>query len=235
VTGDGTGAGSGPRPPTWGTPSVAGIPLDQLAQVGAGAAGPRSRLPEIIDTAVASFGEVGYDATKWSSVADEVGIGQTALYHYFESKAHCLLTIMRLELARSLQRFIAATRGQQDPVAALSAALSSAFDVTEQEIRQLRIVTFNLGVLANPRASEREEGERQVCLAVSEEIEQSWSELLDRVAPRREPPGGDSRVMARAVLGLVDSVWRWYRPAGARSLREIADFHAAAALRVALG
>ena len=34
-----------------------------------------------------------------------MGIGQTALYHYFESKAHCLLTIMSLELTRSLELF----------------------------------------------------------------------------------------------------------------------------------
>ena len=46
-------------------------------------------------------------AHKWAKIADEVGIGQTALYHYFESKAHCLLTIMSLELeplARALPR-----------------------------------------------------------------------------------------------------------------------------------
>ena len=63
--------------------------------------------PVILAAAIDSFGHDGYEHTKWAKIADEVGIGQTALYHYFESKAHCLLTIMSLELeplARALPR-----------------------------------------------------------------------------------------------------------------------------------
>ena len=59
----------------------------------------------ILAAAIDKFGKDGYEHTKWATIADEVGIGQTALYHYFESKAHCLLTIMSLELDRSLERF----------------------------------------------------------------------------------------------------------------------------------
>ena len=65
--------------------------------------GPRSKRALILTAAIEKFGKDGYEHTKWATIADQVGIGQTALYHYFESKAHCLLTIMSLELARSLQ------------------------------------------------------------------------------------------------------------------------------------
>src|SRR6266508_6031767 len=67
--------------------------------------GPRSKRAVILSAAIDSFGQDGYEHTKWAKIADQVGIGQTALYHYFESKAHCLLTIMTLELTRSLERF----------------------------------------------------------------------------------------------------------------------------------
>src|SRR3982751_1156723 len=67
--------------------------------------GPRSKRAVILTAAIESFGKDGYEHTKWAKIADEVGIGQTALYHYFESKAHCLLTIMSLELNRSLEKF----------------------------------------------------------------------------------------------------------------------------------
>ncbi len=56
--------------------------------------GPRSKRALILTAAIDSFGQDGYEHTKWAKIADEVGIGQTALYHYFESKVHCLLTIM---------------------------------------------------------------------------------------------------------------------------------------------
>src|SRR6476620_8234222 len=88
--------------------------------------GPRSKRGLILTAAIERFGEVGFEHTKWASIADEVGIGQTALYHYFESKAHCLLTIMRLELADSAERFNAAVADQADPEQALRAAIAAA-------------------------------------------------------------------------------------------------------------
>ena len=48
----------------------------------------------ILIAATAYFGEHGYEDTKWADVAAAVGIGSTALYHYFESKLHCLYVIM---------------------------------------------------------------------------------------------------------------------------------------------
>src|SRR5438270_9115096 len=102
--------------------------------------GPRSKRAAILTAAIEYFGDVGYEATKWSAVADRVGIGQTALYHYFESKAHCLLTIMRLELQRSHEQFVAAVSEVADPVEALRAAVRAAFSVSEPEILQMRIL-----------------------------------------------------------------------------------------------
>src|SRR3954452_5409643 len=124
-------------------------------------AGPRSKRAAILTAAVDCFGEAGFEATKWSTVADRVGIGQTALYHYFESKAHCLLTIMRLELRRSRDQFVEATEGEEDPVAALRAAVRAAFAVSDSEILQMRILQNNMVLLAGPRASQREETERR--------------------------------------------------------------------------
>ena len=77
--------------------------------------GPRSKRGIILEAAIDGFGRDGFEHTKWATIADEVGIGQTALYHYFESKAHCLLTIMSLELERSQQRFKDATAEIEDP------------------------------------------------------------------------------------------------------------------------
>jgi hypothetical protein len=37
-------------------------------------------------------------------------------------------------------------------------------------------------------------------------------------------PEADPRLLTRAVLGLNNSVWHWYRPRGSARLEEIADF-----------
>src|SRR5215218_11360683 len=91
---------------------------------------PRSKRAVIIATAIDRFGEEGFEHTKWATIADEVGIGQTALYHYFESKVHCLLTIMSTELERSFERTQAVTAKVDDPAEKIRVAVMAAFDVT---------------------------------------------------------------------------------------------------------
>ena len=67
------------------------------------------RRAEILDAAVDRFGRNGYENTKWADIADDVGIGPTALYHYFDSKQHCLYVILGEALAELHDRFDAIT------------------------------------------------------------------------------------------------------------------------------
>ena len=55
---------------------------------------PGVKREQILDVATEYFGRYGYEDTKWADVAAAVDIGSTALYHYFESKQHCLFEIM---------------------------------------------------------------------------------------------------------------------------------------------
>lgn len=212
-------------------PIVAGVALSHLAAVNEVAPGPRSKRSAILDTAVAKFGADGFEATKWSTIADEVGIGQTALYHYFESKAHCLLTIIRLELAQSYQRFCRSSQAGSTTGEEIEAVLESVFDVSTKAIIQTRIVMANSDVLAAPRNSEREETERLACLELTREIENAWVQLFRR---HYEETGSDHDpvLVARAVLGLFNSVWRWYRPDGPLSLKNVSAFYRESARRI---
>lgn len=185
--------------------------------------GPRSKRKVILDAAVANFGSVGYEHTKWATVANEVGIGQTALYHYFESKAHCLLTIMSTELERYHERFSVAVDGAPDAETALRAAISSAYDITETEALQARILLHHIDMLATPRSSAREEEERVRARELVRVVERDWSGLLGRGMDSGDFPRRDEVELGRFVLGLINSVWNWYRPAGDRSLSEIAQ------------
>jgi AcrR family transcriptional regulator len=194
--------------------------------------GPRSKRTAILRAAVQYFGDVGYEGTKWSAVADRVGIGQTALYHYFESKAHCLLTIMRLELQRSNDRFREATAESPTALDGLRAGIAAAFDVSEHEVLQLRILQSNVAILANKRKSKREEAERLAARKLVQQIEQDWTALLQRGMDAGEFPNQDPHLLALALLGLIVSVWRWYRPNGPLSLPEVSEFITGCCLRM---
>ena len=38
-------------------------------------------------------------------------------------------------------------------------------------------------------------------------------------------PEGDPRLLTRAILGLYNSIWHWYRPNGAVALHRAAEFY----------
>lgn len=194
--------------------------------------GPRSKRKVILDAAVANFGSVGYEHTKWATVAKEVGIGQTALYHYFESKAHCLLTIMNAELTRYHERFEVAVEGSPDAETALRAVIASAYDINESEALQARILLHHLDMLATPRTSEREEEERIAAREMVRVVERDWTNLLGRGMDSGEFPQRDEKELGRFVLGLINSVWSWYRPGGGRELSEIAESVTGACVRL---
>src|SRR4051812_46809881 len=80
----------------------------------------RSKRAAILDVATDLFGREGYEHSKWADVAAAVGIGSTALYHYFESKLHCLYEIMAEALEADREKFERITAGHDDFVEALT-------------------------------------------------------------------------------------------------------------------
>jgi len=192
----------------------------------------RSKRTAIVAAAVDRFGSDGYEHTKWAAIADDVGIGQTALYHYFESKAHCLLTIMRLELTQSLERFQKVTGSVEDPAEALALAVRSAYEGSARDALQRRILQNHLDLLSTGRPSEKEEQERQRSRELVRDIEKAWTDLIRRGVDSGAFADRDVELSARMALALVVGVWRWYRPGGPHTLEEIGVLTAAAVLRV---
>ena len=192
----------------------------------------RSKRTAIVAAAVDRFGSDGYEHTKWAAIADDVGIGQTALYHYFESKAHCLLTIMRLELTQSLSRFQEVTGSIEDPAEALALAVRSAYDASARDALQRRILQNHLDLLSTPRPSEKEEQERLRSRELVRDIEKAWTDLIRRGVESGAFADRDVELSARMALALVVGVWRWYRPGGPHSLEGIGVLTSDAVLRV---
>jgi TetR/AcrR family transcriptional regulator, cholesterol catabolism regulator len=184
----------------------------------------RSKRESILTTATAYFGEHGYEDTKWADVATAVGIGSTALYHYFESKLHCLYVIMADALESFQEDFERTTTGADDYPKALVAVLRSNYDLTEQEVLRNRVLVAEQGLIGIPRQSRREEEARELARARTRDLEFAWATFLVRGMEQGHVPQADARLLTRAVLGLYNSVWHWYRPRGTMGLSEVADF-----------
>jgi AcrR family transcriptional regulator len=195
-------------------------------------AGSRSKRALILTVAIESFGQHGYERTTWANIAAQVGIGQTALYHYFESKAHCLLTIMSMELDRSLEAFREVTADVTQADRALALAIATAYDVSPREVLQMRILQSHMDLLATARPSEKEESERQRARGLVRDIESEWTTLVDRGMAAGDFPKRDAHAVANVVLAMIVSVWRWYRTGGEATLDQVREDVTGACLRV---
>jgi AcrR family transcriptional regulator len=180
---------------------------------------------EILAAATERFGRDGYEDTKWADIAADVGVGPTALYHYFESKQHCLYEIMDATIESFRARFEELTAGDDtDPIDALARVIDDCFDVTEHDVQRNRVLVAEQGMLSGRSTSPREEEARQAARARTRDLEFAWATFLARAMQQGAIPESDPRLMTRAILGLYNSVWHWYRPNGIVALDRVAEF-----------
>jgi TetR/AcrR family transcriptional regulator, cholesterol catabolism regulator len=180
---------------------------------------------EILAAATDRFGRDGYEDTKWADIAADVGVGPTALYHYFESKQHCLFEIMDQAIQGFHGRF--ETLAAEHPVHldALVAIVVDCFRLTDRDIQRNRVLVAEQGLLALQRQSPREEQARQAVRERIRDLEFAWATFLARAMEQGAIPDGDPRLLTRAILGLYNSIWHWYRPNGSVALHRAADFY----------
>ncbi len=190
---------------------------------------PRARVEgakrkEILAAATERFGRDGYERTKWADIAADVGVGPTALYHYFESKQHCLYVIMDEAIEGFRARFEALTADTTDPLASLAAVIEDCFALSERDIQRNRVLVAEQGLLSGRSSSPREEQARQAARARTRDLEFAWASFLSHAMQQGAIPGNDPRLLTRAILGLYNSIWHWYRPNGIVALNRIAGF-----------
>ena len=203
---------------------------NRAARSGAGRSSrpPRSKpgvkRDRIIEVAIDLFAREGYEDAMWADVAEAVGIGPTALYHYFESKQHCLYEIMGMAVADFQARFDRITTEHDDWQEALVTLLVDAFDLSDQEVQRNRVLMAEQGLIGIHRTAPREEAARASARTRTRDLEFAWGTFLARGMEQGHLPESDPRLLARAALGLYNSVWHWYRPGGTLSLDDIGRF-----------
>jgi AcrR family transcriptional regulator len=184
----------------------------------------RSKRQEILAAATERFGRDGYEHTKWADIARDVGVGPTALYHYFESKQHCLYEIMDEAIEDFRDRFVRITTAERDPASALAAVLRDCFELSEQDVQRNRVLVAEQGLLSRRSASQREEEARQAARGRTRDLEFAWASFLAAAMREGAIPESDPRLLTRAVLGIYNSIWHWYRPDGIVALARVAEY-----------
>src|ERR671912_2577868 len=136
-------------------------------------------------------------------------------------------------LESEVERFDRITSEHDDFAVALKAVLDSIFDLTELEVLRNRVLVSEQVLVGVHRTSAREEEARQLARTRTRDLEFKWAAFLTRGMEQGAIPESDPRLLARAILGLYNSVFHWYRPRAGLGLSEVADFFVPRCLAVA--
>ncbi len=171
---------------------------------------------EILRTAARLFQQQGYDATSMNDIAAALKLSKGGLYHHFQSKDEILFHLMDHAMNITQERVVNVVRG-----------------ISGAEERLRTLIRLHIGVVLS-------EGDREITVMLHENhpLPPSLRKrinarkkdyihfvegLIADVQRERQAKGGVSaRAAAFALLGMINWIYQWYKPAGALQAETLA-------------
>jgi AcrR family transcriptional regulator len=160
----------------------------------------------MIEVAARMFHERGYDASSLQDIADELGILKGSLYHYIGSKDDLLWTIILRQHEAALALADRCRQLEGTPTERLTAFVKGYADSLKNDRVFVSIYLHEINRLSKERrkfiVSERQAYTQFVVdlLAAGQETGEFRADL-------------DPELSANVMLGLLNSAYRWYKPA----------------------
>lgn len=186
---------------------------DPPAPVAARRGRPGYDQAQILEVAVATFNEHGYDATSVALLAERLGLSKSAMYHHFTSKEQLLSSALDQALGGLEGVLLEPDAVTGTPGDRLGYVLDRAVQVL---VDRLPYVTLLLRVRGNS------EVERNA-LARRRAFDEKVTEIV-RAAQLEGSVRADveASVATRLLFGMVNSIVEWYRPAGTEDPSQLA-------------
>lgn len=178
---------------------------------------------QLIDLAAKVFDEKGFERCSMADIAKAVGLGRSALYHYFKSKDEILTAIIEAEALEPSHQLetLSAESG-------LSATEWLRRAIVDGIVRRLssgsRFVTLSRLEAQIP------DGLRVVYNRSRRQIYDYYVHCLEHGIATGEFRQVDPKIAAFGVLGMANWTSRWYSPQGRNTPEEIAAIIADLAL-----
>ena len=168
----------------------------------------------VFDIAVQVFNKHGYDATSMGTLADNLGISKSAIYHHVPSKGD-LLRLALDEALVPLEAIAEDERAQRGTAEErLEFMLRSTIRVL---IRRQAYVTLLLRLRGNTEI-ERDALERR--RAVDRHVTNLVTQAQQEGTLRQDI---DPRTTTRLLFGAINSMVEWYRPDGPVSAEQVEE------------
>lgn len=163
------------------------------------------RRAEVLRAAVRSFRERGYHSTTLGTIAEQLGIRKTALYHYFPDKPAILLACHRESLADLERSMTESTR--------LRTARERLHHIITEHVR-IMTEGYGASTLAFEVTALAPEYQAEI-IAGRDRYERELRAVIETGMRSGTFEAGDSKLVAFILLGALNGIARWYRPGGA--------------------
>jgi len=179
--------------------------------------------PDIIEAATRIFSERGYHAASMSDIADAVGIRKASLYHHVRKKEDLLFAIHEALVDELIDETLAVS----------SSSASPADKVRELLHLTMRFIARNRdGVAVFLSERHAVTGERWQALVVKRDLyERMVSQIVTEGRSSGEFADLPPELVAKALLGMANWAYTWFRQDGPLSADEVGEVFAAIALR----
>lgn len=192
---------------------------DEPVQRGRPRKGPDpDRFQEIVDAAAQIILHKGYSATSIQDIADSVGILKGSLYHYVRSKEDFLYRIIKDVYDEALADIAGVSAMKAPALEKLAAFVRAHVVFAAAHLTAYTIQVREFDRLAQERRDEISEGGESYVHVLQEILEAGQEE--GAVDEAFEP-----RLIAVILIGLLNSMTRWYRPDGPLTPEQLADVY----------
>ena len=175
-----------------------------------------ANLDEIVTAAAKVFRTKGYHAATVQDIADEVGILKGSLYHHVESKEDLLYLIVREPIARMYQTMSDIVAADASAVDKLRRAILAHLEAFDRHYPHLFVYL-----------REREEMKRRFRERIKlspKQYERFWQQIVREGMKSGEfRADRDAQIVSYGLLGMLNWLYRWYRPQGRLTVREVAE------------
>lgn len=166
------------------------------------------RLQKIIETAARLFHEKGFKSTTLDSLAKELGLSKTALYHYVSSKEHLLSMVYGQAFEKIFERIHEISAMEVPPDQKLRLIL-------RDHIKNITIKNATLFSVFFAEENQLPKEDFEKIRAEKRKYSRIIVEIIDDGISRGILRPADSKLQANAILGMCNWVYKWYRPRGA--------------------
>jgi len=162
------------------------------------------------------FHERGYQLTTTQEIGAELGLLKGSIYYYISSKEDLLFELIEQYHIETRGYFDRVVESDQRPVAKIRELITTATAHTARHVTRSSLFYTEWRALSVER-------QQQILLerARHEDALVAWISEAQRDGDIR--PDADPKLAALAILGMVNSVYRWFRPDGRRTAEQVGE------------